>query len=101
MRIQFLQSWNMPEAMDDIGSVINSTRTTWILSIMIIASLFSVICIKYHNHRLYNNIKDIEHKTHAMYRERQVVTSQKVQLLGFESIENFLSKAVSKDAIKV
>ena len=94
MRIDFLSTWSMTDGLHDIQDVLNSHRITGLLCLLIITSLLAVIYIKYDNHRLYNTIQQMQHKTQAVYHEHQVVASQKMKILGIEALDKFLQKSV-------
>lgn len=100
MRIEFLDNWNMQDRIS-VQTVVQSARVTWVLSVCIVLSLLAVIYVKYENHRLYNDVKHLEHKTYSIYKEHQVVSSQRVKALGFESIEKFVRNNFAFDKIKV
>lgn len=92
MKVEILNHWTLKTGMGDSSSCWKSAWMTSGLCAVIVASLVAVIHVKYENHRLYSEIKKLETQSHSVYRDHQVVSSQYVKNIGYDSVQTFTTQ---------
>lgn len=92
MKIEVLNQWTLKAGLSEGSAYWHGAWVTSGLCSVIIASLLTVIYVKYENHRLYSEISKIEARTHAAYREHQVVSSQRMRNISYESVQTHIAQ---------
>ena len=87
MKIEVLNHWTLKAGLSDKDAYWQSAWLTGGLCAVIIASLMAIIYVKYENHRLYSEISKLEARTHSAYREHQVISSQRMRNISYDSVQ--------------